>query len=482
LAVAASALVVPLQLEWVPGLRTAWGFNLWQYLPTPAVVVLALLWGAVCIPPSRIALTRAVDGVQGWLSPRWRPATAAVALVALTALFWLLRERHFFGDSNLLLLTAFAGWEFAVPDIGATWLLRRCVVVSELLGVDVRELTQALVCVFGALAFAFVACASRYLAPTPGRRAFLVAFALGGGTLRVFFGHVEVYAFVLACAGAYLWSALAYLDGRVRWPIPCLVLGTGVWMHLSFGFALPTLLVLSRLANPDRGRSLGAQLPRWIGGLALSSVPILAFLLFIWGTGHVDDLERAADKAVRILGFAPDAHVEGGSFVQLWGGTSTAGTDYVILSWPHLKYLVNDFFVLAPAAIPVLLCFGFFARRAFTATREALFLSSLCLCLGFYTIVVRPVWGPHDWDIFTLTAVCLATLSGLLLVQRYDDRALAPLGSVLIGATLAFVTIPLIMIGVAPAHDAGPFAHTAIAAQEGSTAWQAFLSKIAPWL
>jgi hypothetical protein len=289
-----------------------------------------------------------------------------------------------------------------------------------------------------------------------------------------------VYSFVLLCAGAYLWSALAYLDGRVRWPIPCLVLGTGVWMHLSFGFALPSLLVLLLLA--DRERRVREQLPRWIGSLALAGVPTLVFLLFMGLAGHQEDLERAWGKVLSIVGVTADPHVEGGSFVRLWGGTSTAGTDYVIFSWPHLKYLANDFFVLAPAALPVLLCFGLFARRAFTATREGLFLSSLCLCLGFYACVVRPVWGPHDWDIFTLTAFCFATLSGLLLVQRYDDRALAPLAAVLIGATLALVTIPLLVIGVEPAHEAGPFAHGAIAMQEGETAWQTFLSKIEPWL
>jgi len=480
LAVAASALLVLLQLEWIPALRTAWGFNLWQYLPVPGMAALALLLLAVWVPPARDALLRSVGGIHGWLTSRWGRAPAAAGLVALVALFWLLRERHFFGDSNLLMLTAFSGWEFAVPDIGATWLLRRCVVISEALGVGAQAVTQMAVCVFGAIAVAFFAGASRHLAPTPGRRAFLVAMALGGGTLRVFFGHVEVYAFVLACAGAYLWSALAFLDGRVRWPVPCLVLGAGVWMHLSMGFALPTLLLLISLADRDRG--LTGHLPRWIGALALSSVPILAFLLFIRATGHTADLERAADKTVRILGFAPDPHVQGGSFVQPWGSTSSAGTDYVIFSWPHLKYLVNDFFVLSPAALPVLLCFGVFARKTFRASRELVFLTSLCLCLGFYAAVVRPVWGPHDWDIFTLTAVCFATLAGLLLMERYEDRALAPLAAVLLGASFAFVTLPLIAIGIEPAEGAGPFAQGAITIQEGETAWQTFLSKIEPWL
>ena len=479
-AVAVSVLLVPLQLGWVPALRRWWGFDLWQYLPAPGWALLAAALLVVCVPLSRRALLGAVQFAHARILARWRPGLGVGLLALLPFVFWTFRERQFFGDSNLLLLTAFSGWQFAVPDIGSTWLLRQCVVVADALGLDPWGVMQALVCICGALAVGLFAAASRHLADSPGRRAFLVALALGGGTLRVFFGHVEVYAFVLACAGAYLWSALAFLNGRVGWAVPGLVLGVGVWMHLSLGFALPTLLLLFALAKGARPRS--ALFRRGVAGLALAGVPILAFLLLMWVGGHHEDLARGADKTVRILGFGPDPHVEGGSFVQPWGAVSSAGTDYVIFSRPHLKYLVNDFFVLAPAAVPVLLGFALFARRRFACTPEAKFLSGLCACLAVYSAIVRPVWGPHDWDIFALTAVCLATLAGLLLVQRYDDHSLAPLAAVLIGATLAFVTIPLLAIGVAPAHEAGPFAHGAIPLQEGDTAWQTFLSQIEPWL
>ena len=125
---------------------------------------------------------------------------------------------------------------------------------------------QLALCASGALALLCVWRAGRYLAP--GHGAGVALLILSGGLLRVFAGHVEVYGFLLAAAGAYLWSALAHLAGRASWTTPCLALGVAVWLHPSAVALLPSLVLLlhrTPLPRPGRRIVLGLGLARCPG-------------------------------------------------------------------------------------------------------------------------------------------------------------------------------------------------------------------------
>ena len=98
--------------------------------------------------------------------------------------------------------------------------------------------------------------------------------------------------------------------------------------------------------------------------------------------------------------------------------------------------------------------------------------------------MLRPIWGPYDWDLFSLTAVSLASLAALLLVRSLEGPELAHVAAVVVGVSLLFVTLPLVAIGVAPGiapDDAGPFAR-GVERDEGESGWDALERQIEPWL
>jgi hypothetical protein len=479
-AVAICLFLIPVEMGWIRAFEYAWGANFWAYLPRPVAFALAALTLLLCWRPARrlpIAAVSALVSRVGGPSGRWLIGTS---LLVLPLLLWLLRERHFFGDALFLKMASLSGFRFAVPDIGSFYLFALAVRSAQALGLDPTAFVQALTCALGSVALVAFTLASRGLATTPGGRGSIVALALAGGVARVFVGHVEVYSLVLIFAALYFYSAFSFLAGRCRWWVPALTLGAGIWLHLSFAFLAPTLPLLFHLSAPQQG--ISAIAARSLQAWFLAALPIPLFLLVMWTLGYESDLARTGDKALHILGFSPSNNFEGGSLIRLWWQERVAGTDYVLFSWAHLKHLANAYFILAPAAPPILLGFLALARERFTATREITFLSGATACMLFYSVVVRPVWGPHDWDQFALSAVCLGLLAGALLANRFESHLRAHLSALAIGASLLFVTGPFIALTISPSHAAGPFVLRDLPGEEGDTTWDLFLKQVEPWL
>lgn len=478
-AATACLLLIPLQLGWIPFLDRAWAFNLWQYQPAAFGLALALALLPFCSSRSRGVILRWLERALGAVSAA-PPALLWGSFLLLPFALWLLREREFFGDSLFLMVASLSGFRFAVPDIGAFFLFATSVRSAQILGVPPAAAVQAAVCLFGAVAIALFVIVSRYLSDHAGQRALILGLALSGGVFRTFIGHVEVYSFVLTFAALYLWSAFAYLRGRVHWTLPCLVLGCGVWLHLSFAFLTPTLPLLFRLADPDGRLSMLVRRTTAAAGLCL--LPIVLFLLSMAALGYHEDLLRTWNKFQQIVGLLPSRHFEGGSFIRLWWEERVAGTDYVLLSRPHLKHLLNAYHLLAPAALPVLVAMAVLARRRFVETPQAAFLSGACACMVLYSLIVRPLWGPHDWDMFTLTAVLLGLLAGTLLTRHVEGPRLGHLGVVLLAGTWLLVTIPFVAAAISPVQQAGPFAHGAVTPSADDTNWDLFLKQVEEWL
>ena len=473
------AVLAVAQLGVVPPLRHAWALNLWQYLPTPFTFGLAVLTLALGWPALRVALLRRLpSGVATAVFPE--SVAGGGGFVAGTAVvLWLLRERRMYGDSDILLYNAATGSAFLFPDIGATFVFQLCQRLAGALGVSGPAVVQVAVALAGGATVYCFARVARLLAPTPPRALLFLLLVLGGGVLRVLAGHVEVYAFVLLCAGAYFWSAIACLQGRCRSRWVALAFGAGLWMHLSFSFLAPSLLAVLLLAPAKTAG--GASLPRRVLTATLvGAAPIAAFLLLMLLCGHTAELAQALETLRRWGGIEPSP-VGHEAFLRGPFAASGAGTRYAILSAGHVKYLANAFFLLAPAALPILAVLLAVAPRRFLATHEAIFLTVAALFMLLYALVVRPVWGPYDWDLFSLTAVALAALAAYLLLQSLDDPPLTELGVLLVGATLLLITIPFLAVGIAPARSAGPFAY-GISAEAGESPIDTFERQLGPWL
>jgi len=476
---ASVVLLAAAQVGVLPPLRFAWATNLWQYLPTPVAVTLAALTVALCWPRARAGLLLRLPARWGELALPRRPAGIAGFVFAAALLLWLVRERRTYGDSSILLYNAAAGSAFLFPDIGATFLFQLCHRIAVAFGTGGQTVVQVAVALAGGGTVYCFGRVAELLSPTRSRALLFLLLVLGGGLLRVLAGHVEVYAFVLLCAGAYFWSALACLRGQASPTLPALAFGAGLWMHLSFSFLAPSLLLVA-LRHPDAPGTTSTAAARVVRTALVGAAPVVGFLLVMLLLGNTAELAQAWETLLRWSGIeaSPVGHE---AFLRAPFGGSGAGTRYAILSWGHVKYLANAFLLLSPAALPIVVVFLLVAPRRFLASTDAAFLSSTAAFMLAYALIVRPVWGPYDWDLFSLTAVAFAGLAAYLLVNATPEPPLTDLGILLVAGTILLITVPFLWIGVAPAHPAGPFAF-GLESQAGESPVDAFERQLGAWL
>jgi hypothetical protein len=455
-ALASWGLLVALQLGWIPFARYAWAFNLWGYFPGWVAVALGGAALLLCFGPVRATIIQGatLGGAALARLPRGAALLAGLLGLAVAAwLLWLLRERYIAGDSALLVMAVHGGWTFVFQEPGASFLMHHAVAAAESLRFGPLNGVRVLSCLCSVPAFFFLFGAARNLG-APGFAGAIVLFVLSGGLIRVFAGHVEVYAPLLAAASGYLWAALAYLRQRAPWWAPALALGMTVWMHVSAVALVPSLLLLPWLVS-ERPREPRPVL-RALTGAALSGVPVLVFLALLLVFGYREDVQRAADKALEVLGRSSELDATRW-WVRGWGSYPSVGTDVVFLSWPHLKYLLNAAHLLAPATLPLLAGFAVARRRLLVQAPAARFLLAAAIPLVAYSCLLRPFWGPFDWDLFSLTALVLSLLAAHLVATGLAPGLRAHLVVWLVGFQLAFVAIPFVATGLGKWRDAGPF-------------------------
>ena len=272
-----------------------------------------------------------------------------------------------------------------------------------------------------------------------------------GGMLRIFAGRIEVYVFVLAAALVYLWLALDYLEGRRSWLAPTLALALALWVHVAALCLVPSWLALPWLAP-------GAERPTWRGVLATGSLLPIPLLACLFGLVAVGDGTQAADFREVVLqvlgsGQASDAPHR---WVRGWASGPSLATDYVFLSVAHLKYLSNAAFVLGPATLPLLIGLAWTRPARFVAAPATRLLGLCCLPLVVYALVLRPIWGPFDWDLFALTALFAGLLAAHVLAQEASDALWQDLVPWLCGFGLCFVGLPLLAMDWIGPLPAGP--------------------------
>ena len=466
-------LLVVVELGWVPFFEYAWGPSLWRYLSSTHAYALAALVLLLCIPAVRTALLIGLARIP--TSSR----LGAVLLFSLPLALFALRERLAFGDSRIFYFSMNTNpATFFFPDIGATFFLQVGYRVGHQTGIGGLEVVQAIICLMAPLTVYTFYRAALYLADGTGQALGVLGLVLGTGLVRVFAGHLEVYSFVLAATGAYLWAALAYLRGHCSWLVLALAFGAGVWVHIQYLFLIPSIMLLFVLREPGRG--VGHYMKRWIPAGLVSLAPTVAFFVLLAAFGYGQDLQEAALKMVRWsdLGPTPEGHE---AWIRLWGG-SGAGTRYVIFGRGQLKYLANAFFLLAPFTLLVLTTFVVTKPRRFIGSDEARFLSSAFVPMVLYSVIVRPVYGPYDWDLFSLTAAVGSALAGHLLARETSRSSFTHLTTLAIGAALLLVALPLLVVGIAPSHDAGPFSQDLAKPVHGEPFEESFERRVAPWL
>ena len=458
------AVLAAAHLGWVPMLRHQWALNLLEYQPAYVRAGLVAVSLLACHPKLAARVFRCAPRA----STSWRQE--APLFIASFAALWVLRERIQLADSAILLLWASPDAEhtmrglgdvFFFPEMGATFLMSQAVRVGSALSLEPLASIQVAVCLCGAAAAVMsLRLAELLVSPEGSVRELagqgavkvVAALLLWGGMLRIFAGHVEVYAFLLVAVLAYLNSAIASLQGLRTHAAAIAWLGVAVWMHASAVLLLPGLLfLLLTLPAPPRPSRL-------VLSACLVLVPSALFLaassLLIDGP----DAALALGKIGQVVGLDP--HERSISlWVRGWGMAPSVGTDVVFLSRAHLKYLANSFYLLHPCTAPLLVLAWLTAPRSFLATKQARFVAISSVLPLIYALLLRPMWGPYDWDLFSMSSLCTAVLGVCVIVQSgWLSRNTALFAAVAL-LQLTQVGLPLVLVGVATPVDAGPFSH-----------------------
>jgi len=437
------------QLGWLPLSAHAWGFNFWAYLPPWLAIGFASAALAVCHPRARQLL---IDGARrvSRASAGWPGRTRdVVVFIATVALLWTVRERVLLADSALLFHAALRGWQFVFPDLGATFLMHS-IVHADFLPMSPLDRLRLVYCLVGGVMVLITLRVGRFV----GGGSILVLLLLTSGVARIFAGRVETYSVLLCAVMVYMWASLAYLAGRARWWAPCLALGVSGWLHLSSLFLVPSIAVLPWLARPDLSfRGWLGQISR---GALVAALPMIGFAAGIAVFGQADDLERGYHVAMEIVAGRETAEgLNKQWWVRVGDRPAEMGIDYVFMSIAHLKYLANASHVLMPLAPWVLLFGALFARSTFR-TPTARFLAVAAAPTILYAFMLRPFWGPFDWDLFAITAICVGLLAAQVLATGLESQTRAHVVTCLVGFQALFVGLPFLAINVAPPRDAGP--------------------------
>lgn len=421
---------------YLPPLRHAWGLNLLRYQPD---WIAWLVTGAALLLTTeevRRGLIRAGSALGTRLRALSPGARDTLVLIVAFAALWLLRDRVLAADTKLELQILIVPGRAAWPETGATLLLEGVVSLGRVLGPEHLTVPRLLVCAAGAVAVLCTVRAARLAAPGDRGAATIPLLALSGGVGAVLTGRVEAQAFVLAATAAYLWLGLRWLAAPGGVAAPSLALGILIWLEPSSLWLLPSLALLLRPAGP---RAVAR-------GVAMALAPLVLHLLFLLAIQPRD--LPATTVVLRGLGSLR-------GWVRLPGGPPGLGTDYRLLDLAHLKYLANAGFVLAGA--PLVLA-GVLAAlsRGREAARSPGFLTAVTAGWGVASLLVRPVWGPWDWELFAPTGLAVAFLVGARLARMSDRERRLHLAVAAAGLQLCFVGLPLVALGFGPKVDAGP--------------------------
>lgn len=425
---------------------TMWGVHLYTFF---SPIVLAVATAAVIAGTGMVLLSeRARERVAAWATtpsrlPPWG-IPLSVVLVSVP-LFWLARAGHtYLGDGTSLSTDIPAGVTFH-PRQPLTMLLQHEIYqhLAPWLGggerPDVLVAEDALAwgsvlagAFFAGMVWLLAGELSRLGARTqadrgaPQRLRLVVTLVLlGQGTVQLFFGYVENYAFHTVALTLYLWLALRLLRGRGSLLLPGLALLLAMALHLAAAILLPSFVALSvwGLAKPATRRRAVLDL----AGLAVI-------------TAGVQVAMRSLNDNYDLLG----TMISVGAIALT--GQQEHDSGY-LLSQVHVRDFFNEQMLIGPLGL-----FLFVPSVLVTLWRRTRWDPSLVFLFVAASAMLGASWLAGDsnlgyarnWDLLAPGGLVLTAAGlGFLFLAQPTRRELAP---ALIGALLisAYHTVPWI--------------------------------------
>lgn len=254
------------------------------------------------------------------------------------------------------------------------------------------------------------------------------------GLMQLFFGYIENYSFAAVGILAYLWLGLVVIEGRKPLWLAATVLALTHATHPSTIALAPSLLYLGALRQRAAYTGRNQQ--------PLSIVLQIALPMAVVGGATVLFMEANGHGLAALLGDDRPGGGDGRWFVPLFE-TTTRWEHYTMFSWPHLRDLLNNQWLVAPIVLPALLVVGIawavqqrtlqrnhreaenrFPNPLFSSSLRFLLIAAVCQLL-FIAIWNPDYGGQRDWDLFSLAWLSPTLLLALLLPRVLQERSLA---------------------------------------------------------
>ncbi|RJP72759.1 MAG: hypothetical protein C4532_05635 [Candidatus Abyssobacteria bacterium SURF_17] len=477
---------IPVFLAWFPLALTAfavsayvlgrnspwmlWAFNLWDYLPVPLSYVLMALTLLFSLPPVLKFVATFVEKL-GLTTPNLsskkanRFLRAGLVGVGLFLLFWVFSERRGAIDTYFFIRYAQEGRPFIFKEAGGTFLFFVALHLANALGVEHLEILRIFICGSGVLFIFFLYKLICLLYEPKVERLLAGAFLIVPGYIRLYFGHIEMYGFLLTAVCAYLYFAIRYAKGKNGILPPALLLGLSTWLHLSAVLLLPSLIYSIHVTgNKEKGGHGRAKV--FMKAALFFIMPFAAFLLVMLMLGYQSWIRDNLVWLLTLLGLHEDPMVAVTATIPffkprvyvLYGNVVS---QYTFLSKSHVLFLLNANAILSPGGLLVCVPLLFlYIRKNGLRDTTLTFILIASLSLFLYSLIIYPMYWAYDWDLFSATAFCYTFLAAYLLMKYFKGRkVVAYLVIYLASFSLFFVTLPFLSLAsMRSIRNAGPFA------------------------
>ncbi len=409
-----------------------WGFNQWAYFPPLLSLSLGVLVLLMFVPQVNERL-RHLLGLGTTLvlaSPRrirlvlHKRVWFAIGSVLFFVPFWIFRDRtHFLGDGAQIISRMNSG------ELTAKWSepldmflhIQTFRFAHGMWQLDAATVYALLSCIVGVLFIFMLFLFADFLGDRRQEKVLVFLVLLATGSIQLFFGYVEHYSFMFLFTAAYVFSSLAYLEGKFRWFVP-----VGAWLLASLSHVMglclfPSLLYLF-FSTSGHGK--------WASARKISIVVVGVLTL---GLGIV--LYRVNAWAVPPI------------FVPLSVDTYAA-PGYLLFSVPHILDLINQHLLISPVG-PVLILAPLICLALGSIVKSKLFrfLLAVSLCQLLFHFLVDPGLGaPRDWDLFSTVGLGYTVLGLFLLLRMFRNRPGLAYSSLILVFTALYSTAPWIAI------------------------------------
>lgn len=391
------ALVAAMAL-FAPGLPL-WALDSWSYLSAGQIAAVLLAAALLTYAAAR------APGLSGMnLSGSTRLALGLLFSVGLVALFyWLSSATYLYGDGYVRTAEIVEKGKWLRFTEPLDTLLRQLVYrfTHLLFGWDGYQAARLISIVCGVLYFWLALWGTKFVSTDPRQRGLSVALLCATGLVALFFGYVETYPTSVVACLAFLLVALGVLRGCLRGWVMILLFLVAVMLHTSMLTFAPALAVV--LARSGRKRWSVAV------GITAAIVAALAVLIFL-----ISVLEHAGGYPVALLEFV---------LIPL-----TPGSGYWLFAADHLTDIVNEYLLVAPAAL-LLLPLVQFSKKKADSSERFLLLATL-LGFGFALLFNTHLGFARDWDLFAFLGLPLTLLVAHLLTRAKSPHPIAwlPIG------------------------------------------------------